>query len=85
MRERALFWREHVVAVILPRGFSKNFVVAETSYQMLEVLSFCAWVLAIILSSNLKVIKDYLLTVTTAFARLKCKQQDFQPGGLCKW
>ena len=85
MREPASFWREHVVAVTLPQGFNKNFVVAEPSYQMLEVLSFCAWVLAVILSSNLKVIKDFLTTVTKAYATLKSKQQDFQPGGLCKW
>ena len=33
-REPALFWRENVVAVVTVE-------VAETSYQMLEGLSFC--------------------------------------------
>ena len=37
-RDRASFWRENLVAVII---LLRVFVMAETSYQMLEVLSFC--------------------------------------------
>ena len=36
--EAASFWRENVLSTL---SFSANVVVAETSYQMLEVLSFC--------------------------------------------
>ena len=32
-----------VVNVLLHVGFSENIVVAETSFQMIEVLSFCNW------------------------------------------
>ena len=43
-RESASFWRENVIAVVIllrVNCFSENIVVAETSYQKLEVLSFC--------------------------------------------
>ena len=42
--EPASFWRENVVAVVvLLRVLAReSVVVAGTSYQMLEVLSFCA-------------------------------------------
>ena len=42
-REPASFWRENVRAIIiLLRAFeSQNVVVVETSYELLEILSFC--------------------------------------------
>ena len=40
-REPASFWRENLVAVVILLRVSENVVMAETSYQMLEVLSFC--------------------------------------------
>ena len=49
-REPASFWRENVRAIIiLLRAFaSQNVVVVETSYELLEILSFCyrerAWI-----------------------------------------
>ena len=41
-REPASFWRENVVAfVTLLRVLARMSKLAETSYEMLEVLSFC--------------------------------------------
>ena len=43
-REPKSFWRENVVdgvMITLSSSFSENVEVAETSYQMLVVLSFC--------------------------------------------
>ena len=41
-REPASFWRENLITVVIPTtSFSENVVVAEASYEMLEVVSFC--------------------------------------------
>ena len=44
-REPASFWPENATAVAIRRhsSFRENVVVAKTSYQMLEALSFCEW------------------------------------------
>ena len=39
--EQASFWRENVIAVVILLQVLANVEVAQTSYQTLEVLSFC--------------------------------------------
>ena len=54
-------------------GFSENIVVAETSFQMIEVLSFCNWEMV-----DLPSIK---ITVLTFLVKKKKKKKRF-PGWL---
>ena len=41
-RETASYWREKLIAIVIQlHVLVKNVLVAETSYQMLDVLLFC--------------------------------------------
>ena len=55
-REPASFWRENVVAVQSTTSFSKNVVVAKTSYQKLGISSFSDWKRALSLSMEISVL-----------------------------
>ena len=61
-----------VVNVLLHMGFSENIVVAETSFQMIEVLSFCNWEMV-----DLPSIK---ITVLTFLVKKKNKKNAFRGG-----